>query len=170
VLLTLADCGAAFSIDSRRPRTTVPAWPVFLLQAQAVIMYAFAALSKCNPDFVRGTVARADVAAIAWLEGVIGEPGTTVASVIGAWTALLLEAALAILLARALVSPQWRRLAALLGIALHAGLAITMSKTWAGNAHMLVFALASWAMYVPFVTLSDKAGTSRSVERWQATH
>ena len=57
-LLTVADSGAAVSLDARLrgARETIPAWPVFLLCVQVSIVYGFAALAKLNLDFLSGSV------------------------------------------------------------------------------------------------------------------
>ena len=57
-LVTVAQSGAALSLDARREggREWVPGWPVWLLCAQVSIVYAFAALAKLNPDFLSGSV------------------------------------------------------------------------------------------------------------------
>lgn len=58
LFLTLADSGAARSIDSRRGggSPTVPAWPLLLLKIQLTIVYLFAALSKINTDYLSGEI------------------------------------------------------------------------------------------------------------------
>ena len=58
LLLTVADSGAAFSIDASRSgsRDTVAAWPIFLLKAQASLVYGFSAVAKLTSPFVSGDV------------------------------------------------------------------------------------------------------------------
>jgi uncharacterized membrane protein YphA (DoxX/SURF4 family) len=59
-LLTLADCGARFSLDAQSEveKRDVPRWPVTLLKLQVTSVYLFAAVSKLNASFLDGTVIR----------------------------------------------------------------------------------------------------------------
>lgn len=57
VLLTIADSGAAISIDARRgERATMPGWPVWLLKVQVSIVYIFSAIAKLTPQYLSGEV------------------------------------------------------------------------------------------------------------------
>ena len=58
VLLTLADCGARYSVDARTrgARRSVPAWPVTLLKLQLSIVYFFAGVTKINSQYLSGSV------------------------------------------------------------------------------------------------------------------
>lgn len=57
-LLTLADSGAALSLDARRKGSAalIPAWPVALMRVLISIVYGFAVLAKLNPYFLSGLV------------------------------------------------------------------------------------------------------------------
>lgn len=63
LLLTLADSGAAFSIDAGRGggSASIPAWPVALMRVLVSIVYGFAVLAKLNPYFVSGIVLRRSI-------------------------------------------------------------------------------------------------------------
>lgn len=59
LLLTVADSGAALSVDALRrgSRDTVAAWPIELLKIQVSLVYGFAALAKLtSPMFLSGDV------------------------------------------------------------------------------------------------------------------
>jgi hypothetical protein len=62
-LLTLADSGAALSLDARRrgTRRLVAAWPATLLKVQASAVYGFAAISKLNLVYLSGAVLAHDL-------------------------------------------------------------------------------------------------------------
>lgn len=60
LLMTLADSGAAVSLESRRRGKveSIPAWPVVLMRVQLSIVYGFAALAKLNLAYMSGLVLR----------------------------------------------------------------------------------------------------------------
>jgi len=61
-LLCFAGSGAALSLDARRrggASDLVERWPVLLLKIQLSIVYAFTAIAKINPQFLRGEVMQA---------------------------------------------------------------------------------------------------------------
>ncbi len=70
LLLTVADSGAAFSVDARRTRTrdTVAAWPIYLLKIQASVVYGFSAVAKLtSPFFLSGDVLSQTLRNQGWL-------------------------------------------------------------------------------------------------------
>lgn len=62
-LMTLADSGAALSLDARRTggAAWIPAWPVMLMRVQVSIVYGFAVIAKLNLYFVSGVVLRQNI-------------------------------------------------------------------------------------------------------------
>jgi hypothetical protein len=62
-LLTLADSGAALSLDARRTGRSemIPAWPVALMRVLITIVYGFAVIAKLNPYFLSGIVLRQNI-------------------------------------------------------------------------------------------------------------
>ena len=57
MLLTIADSGAAISIDARQAeRATIAGWPIWLLKAQVSIVYIFSAIAKLTPQYLSGEV------------------------------------------------------------------------------------------------------------------
>ena len=57
VLLTIADSGAAISIDAKHAdRAAVPGWPIWLLKIQVTIVYIFSAVAKLTPQYLSGEV------------------------------------------------------------------------------------------------------------------
>ena len=142
--LTVADSGAALSVDARRrPRAAVPAWPVFLLQAQVSLVYAFAALSKLTPDYLSGLALAPFVPLKAWV-ALIGLPAVATIVLLMSWAGILLEAMLAIYL----WSPRHRVAAALLGVILHIGMVAAIHRM---RLELTVFALVMWGLYPLFL-------------------
>jgi predicted DCC family thiol-disulfide oxidoreductase YuxK len=143
-LFTVADSGAALSLDARRTGASdwVPGWPVWLLCAQVSIVYGFAALAKLNPDFMSGSV----VAAYLRREGPLAIPG--------AWRSLepmLILSLVAIcseaFLAFALWMPRWRPAAMVVGLGLHLFIAAWLSPT----SSLVVFSLLMLPLYLLFL-------------------
>jgi hypothetical protein len=133
-------------------------WPrgaMRLLQVQAVIMYAFAAISKMTPAFLNGEVMLADVWALRLVSQVVSPDVVQGLAELGAWSVVIVEGSLAALIAASINGrPAIGVYAAALGVMLHLGLATIMRFSLGGNANLVVFALASWAMYVPFATVT----------------
>lgn len=143
-LLTVADSGAAISLDARRaaPRDWVPGWPVWLLCAQVTIVYGFAALAKLNPDFLSGSV----IAVYLRREGPLAVPDG-----FRSLEPMLVLSILAIcseaFLAFALWSPRRRPAAMVVGLGLHLFIAGWLSPTIA----LFVFGLLTLSLYPLFL-------------------
>jgi hypothetical protein len=156
--LTVADAGAAWSVDARRrPRAAVPAWPVFLLQAQASVVYAYAALSKVTPDYLSGLALAPFVPLQAWV-GLIGLPAAATIVLLMSWAAIPLEAMLAIYL----WSPRHRAAVALLGVVLHLGMVALIYRM---RLDLSVFALVMWGLYLLFLGPAVAFRLERRVRR-----
>ena len=149
-LLTVADSGAAVSLDARRAgeRDWVPGWPVWLLCAQISIVYAFAALAKLNPDFLSGSV----VASYLRRDGLLAVPA--------AWRSLepmLVMSLFAIcseaFLAFALWIPRWRPAALVVGLGLHLFIAGFLVPT----GPLFVFSLLMLPLYLLFLDVAPEA-------------
>lgn len=145
-LLTIADSGAALSIDAMtgHQRPMVPAWPVFLLRAQVSLVYGFAALAKLNPDSVSGSV----VAASLRRDGPLAVPD--------AWRSLepmLILAVLAILaeafVAAALWSRRWRPAAFVVALGLHTVITAWFDPTY----ELLVYSLLMLPLLILFLNV-----------------
>jgi predicted DCC family thiol-disulfide oxidoreductase YuxK len=152
-LLTVADSGAAVSLDARRngERGWVPGWPVLLICIQVSIVYGFAALAKLNPDFLSGSV----VAVYLRREGPLAVPD--------AWRSLEPMLVISILavcseafVAIFLWSPRWRPAALVAGLGLHIFITGWLSPTGS----LLVFSLLILPLYLPFL---DAAPHGRAV-------
>lgn len=152
-LLTLADSGAALSLDARRvgERIEISGWPIWLLCMQVSVVYGYAALSKLNPDFLSGSV----VASYLRRAGPLAMPDS--------WRFLepmLILAVLAIcteaFLAVALWSRRWRPAALVAALALHVGITGWLEPTY----QLLVFSLATLPLLIVFL---DGAPASRVV-------
>jgi predicted DCC family thiol-disulfide oxidoreductase YuxK len=152
-LLTIADAGAAISMDARRTKTPqmVPAWPTWLVRAQVSIVYGFSALAKLNLTFLSGSV----LAASLRRSGPLALPDAWRAAepmMILAVLAACLEAFVAV----ALWLPRWRPAGLVAGLALHAGITGWLSPTY----QLLVFSLMMLPLYLIFL---DTTAGSRVV-------
>jgi predicted DCC family thiol-disulfide oxidoreductase YuxK len=152
-LLTLADSGAALSLDAlpRGGREEISGWPIWLLRLQVSLVYGYAALSKLNPDFLSGSV----IASYLRRAGPLAVPD--------AWRFLepmLVLSVLAIMaeafLSMALWSRRWRPAALVVALGLHVGIAGWLEPTY----QLLVFSLVTLPLLVLFL---DAAAASRVV-------
>ncbi|HEX3220061.1 MAG TPA: HTTM domain-containing protein [Candidatus Limnocylindria bacterium] len=143
-LLTVADSGAAISLDARRvgSRDWVAGWPVWLLCGQVVIVYAFAALSKMNPDFLSGSV----VASYLRRDGVLAIPGSW-RSFEPMFVLSLLAVSSEAFLALSLWSSRRRPAAMVIGLGLHGFITGWLSPTMS----LLVFSVLMVPLYLPFL-------------------
>jgi predicted DCC family thiol-disulfide oxidoreductase YuxK len=143
-LLCIGDSGAALSLDARRggARTDVPAWPVLLLKLQISVVYGYAALSKLNPDFLSGSV----VASYLRRDGPLALPAdwrSVEPMLVLSVLAICMEGFLAV----ALWLPRWRHVAFPVALALHVGIAIWLTPTYA----LSVFSLFMLPLLVLFL-------------------
>lgn len=75
LLLTVADSGAAWSLDMRlatrdarlAARSEVAGWPVLLLKIQVTLVYFFSALAKITPQYLSGEVLSRSLKQGGWL-------------------------------------------------------------------------------------------------------
>jgi predicted DCC family thiol-disulfide oxidoreductase YuxK len=143
-LLTVADSGAALSVDARRAgeRPEIDRWPVWLLQFQISAVYGFAALAKLNPDYLSGSV----VAATLRRGGPLAVPDS--------WRSMEPMLVLAVLavcaegfIAVALWSRRWRPAAFVVALGLHAGLSLWFAPTY----QLIVFSLGALPLLVLFL-------------------
>jgi predicted DCC family thiol-disulfide oxidoreductase YuxK len=153
LLLTVADSGAALSVDARRDgeREVVPGWPVTLLKLQLSIVYGYAVLAKLNAYYLSGTVLL-----VHWTrQGPYALPGPMRSfQVLAALSllALLAEALLAV----GLWSRRTRHPTLVVGLALHLAIIPTMGST----GQLTLFAAMMFAVYLLFL---DAAPGSRLV-------
>lgn len=158
-LLACADSGAAFSLDARRRGTVaeVPAWPMFLMRLQVSIVYAFAASSKVQEDFVSGLslhvhLSRGPFAPLlpSWLVD------SFVVLVVAAVAVIVVQATLV----WALWHPSWQDRAFTLGLLLHAPM-VLLANSWHQAVRLLVFALLMWGLYLVFLRAPVRGRTLR---------
>jgi predicted DCC family thiol-disulfide oxidoreductase YuxK len=151
-LFSVADSGAALSLDARRggERAEVSRWPVWLIQFQISAVYGFAALAKINPAFLSGSTVATSLRRV----GPLAVPD--------AWRSLepmLVLALMAIFaegfLALALWSRRWRPTAFVVALGLHGGLALWFAPTYL----LVVFA----ALMLPVLILFLDAAPGRVV-------
>ncbi len=152
LLLTLADAGAALSLDARRrgERPSVPGWPVSLLRIQLTLVYGFSALTKLNEDFLSGAVLAGSLQT-----GPITFPAglrtPAVLSVVAA-VAIAVEA----LLALALWSTRLRPAAVGAGVVFHLSIVALIGGA---TGELVVFSLEMWAVYLLFVAVPERSLT-----------
>lgn len=139
-LLTLADSGAARSLDARRTggKRRIPAWPVTLLKVQVSIVYGFAALAKLNLPYLSGAVLNAYVGRDSILPFPEAARSFEILAAL-AWLSILVEAFLAV----AFWSRRWRVAAIAVGVIFHLGVIVF----FATPAELVVFALIMFALY-----------------------
>lgn len=144
LLLTIANSGAAISLDARRAgeRATVPAWPVTLLKLQLSIVYGFAVIAKLNLYYISGAVLN-----VYWTrQGVYAMPDALrrmeVLFVLAA-ISLLAE----VILALALWHRRTRHPAFVIGLGLHLTIIATMGPTW----ELTQFAFMMFGLYLLFL-------------------
>lgn len=152
-LLTVADSGAAISLDARRrgAREIVAGWPVWLLCAQVCIVYGFAALAKLNPDFLSGSV----VASYLRRDGLLAVPDGW-RSFEPMFVLSLLAVCSEAFMALSLWSARRRPAAMVVGLGLHGFITGWLSPTMS----LLVFSVLMLPLYLPFL---DVAPGSRVV-------
>lgn len=148
-LLTLARSGSALSVDAwrGRGRASVAAWPIDLLRLQVIVLYLFAGISKLNLVYLSGTV----VAVSLRQDGPLAVPA--------AWRSFEVMAAASFVsvlaelgLAVGLALPRWRRAAFVVGLGVHATIALWFDPTLP----LVIFGLMSLGPYVLF--LHDRPG------------
>jgi len=145
-LIALTDSDAAMSVRAARGHgaSTVPAWPVCLLQVQLSIVYFFTAAAKLNEPFLSGQVLLDRLA----LPTFVTDPAVIRAIATG-------TVGLEFFLAFGLWIRPLRPWAFALGLVLHGLVPITMGL-YAG---LIVFSLAVLAIYVLFI---DEAWGSKA--------
>ena len=143
LLVTLADSGAALSIDAltRGTRKTVAGWPVMLLKLQASIVYGFSALAKLTPQYLSGDVLAATMKQPGWL---MQTSGVSLLAV----SAIVVE----LFIAFGLWSSRLRVAAVIAGVALHVFIFATLDSS---RLSLGMFALEMFALYPLFFQRSD---------------
>ncbi len=143
LLLTIADSGAMLSFDARKhgSRKTIPAWPIVLCCVQLSVVYGYAAIAKLTPEFLSGGIIYE-----AWsLHGLLPLPEP-----LRRWEVMAPLAVLAFLSELFLAFAFWldwlRRLAVIVGIALHGVIILTMGSP----VELSIFAALMFSIYGVF--------------------
>jgi len=151
LFLILGNAGAIWSVDAwRRDASTCPAWPMTLWKWQISIVYFFAALAKVNPTFLSGEMLANYWPTSGWL-GFLAELRTPQVLQPMAWASVAAEFCLAF----ALWLPAFRRLAVVVGVALHLGMILLVSQQ--DPTGIIVFALATVPPYLLFFDWERRA-------------
>jgi vitamin K-dependent gamma-carboxylase len=137
VLLTIADSGAAWSVDAHRrgQRLDVPAWPVLLMKAQASMVYFFSALAKITPQYLSGDILMQSLKVPWW-------GGPRAMSVVA-----VLSIASELFVACALWSSRVRVFAVVVGVGFHTLILLFLDSS---RLALSIFALDMFAVYVVF--------------------
>lgn len=144
LLLTVADSGAALSLDSLRKgmREIVPGWPVLLLMIQVSLVYGFSALAKLTPQYLSGDVLSQTLKQQGWFTFPLAWRAPGVLSTL-AVAAIVLE----LFIAFGLWNKRLRWFAVAAGVALHAFILTTLDSS---RLSLGVFALEMFALYPLF--------------------
>ena len=144
LLLSVADCGAALSLDSLHKGThdTVAGWPALLLMVQVSLVYCFSALAKLTPQYLSGDVLSQTFKQQGWLVFPLSWRSAQVLSVL-AVLAIVLE----LFIAFGLWNKRLRWFAVVGGLALHAFILTTLDSS---RLSLGVFALEMFALYPLF--------------------
>lgn len=144
LLLTVADSGAALSLDSLRKssRETVPGWPALLLMIQVSIVYGFSALAKLTPQFLSGDVLSQTLKREGWFAFPQAWRSPEFLSALAA-SAIVLELFIAV----GLWNKRLRWFAVIGGVALHVFILTTLDSS---RLSLGVFALEMFALYPLF--------------------
>jgi uncharacterized membrane protein YphA (DoxX/SURF4 family) len=155
LLLSLTDSDAALSVRAWReePLDDVLWWPVLLMKIQLSLVYFFSGAAKLNPVFLSGGVLTARTS----LPGMADQELLAATFAIAAVTGELF-------LAVALWFRQLRPWGILVGLGLHALVPVLLGF-YAG---LIVFSVASLAIYPLFADTRDMERMSRSLSRFEA--
>lgn len=157
LLFTIADSGAAFSVDARRGHgaTEVARWSVVLVKITLTVVYVFAVISKLNPVFLGGVpygrfLLRNSLISIpeSWRSPEL--------MVVLALATILMEAVLVV----GLWSRQYRPWAFLVGFLLHASIPLIMPRV---PLSLLAFSTIGVCMLAPYLLFLDAMPASRVV-------
>lgn len=155
LLLTIADSGAAWSLDARRrgTRAQVAAWPALLLRFQVTVVYVFSALAKITPQYLAGEILLRSLKQ----GGLLAVPQSwrTPGFVISlAVASIFLE----LFIACGLWSRRLRPYAIVAGIGFHTLILVMIDSS---RLSLAIFALTMFAAYVLFVD-------EKSWHRWKS--
>jgi uncharacterized membrane protein YphA (DoxX/SURF4 family) len=145
LLLTISDCGAAWSLDARRHgrKADVAAWPILLLKFQLTIVYVFSCAAKLTWPYLDGEILAASLKREGWLAlpVILRDPsvmnGVAVASIVAE-----------LFIAFGLWSRRFRPLALCAGIGFHL---LILGVVETSRLSLAIFALAVFSIYALFV-------------------
>lgn len=154
LLLSLTDCGAYGSLDSRRRgiREQVPQLPVTLIQIQISVVYLFSALSKVNEEFLPGS-ALFHLAQEAVVPPDL-EPFAYVPLFMGIAVGVVV---LELFIAVGLWFDRVRPAVFGIGLALHTGMILILSDRFRFAGRLMVFALLALSCYLLFIKAPPRA-------------
>jgi hypothetical protein len=148
LLLTIADSGAALSLDARghATRREVAAWPILLLKIQVTLVYFFSAVAKITPQYLAGEILTQSLKLEGWLAVPQSWRAPAVMSVLAA-ISIIAE----IFIAFGLWSPRLRTAAIVAGLGFHLLIIAVLDSS---RLSLAIFALAMFAVYVLFVNVA----------------
>ena len=143
VLLTIANSGAAISMDAKQAeRATVPGWPIWLLKVQISIVYLFSAIAKLTPQYLSGEVLTASLKQY----GFFTVPMTwrvPLAMKLLAIVAIVME----LFIGLGLWSRRLRPVAVIAGVLFHTFIIVALDSS---RLSLSIFALEMFAVYLLF--------------------
>jgi hypothetical protein len=144
LLLTVADSGAALSLDARRrgQRDYVAGWPIRLLKLQVSLVYGFSAVAKLTPQFLSGDVLSQTLKQHGWLTFPQSLRNPQLLTAL-ALTAIVVE----LFIAFGLWSKSLRLAAVVAGVTLHAFILTMLDSS---RLSLGIFALEMFALYPLF--------------------
>lgn len=145
LLSTIADSGAAWSLDARRqaPRNEVAAWPVVLLKTQVSIVYFFSAVAKITPQYLAGEILTRSLKQ----HGALAVPAAWRTPAVMSFLAVA-SIVIELFIAFGLWSRRLRPVAILAGIAFHLWILAVVDSS---RLSLSIFALNMFAVYVLFL-------------------
>jgi uncharacterized membrane protein YphA (DoxX/SURF4 family) len=151
LLLTVADSGAALSLDARSKgaRESVPGWPIVLLRFQVSLVYGFSAIAKLTPQFLSGDVLFQTLKQQGWVSfpHSLRTPQLITAL---AMSAIILELFIAV----GLWSKRLRWGAVIAGVTLHVFILVMLDSS---RLSLGIFALEMFAVYPLFFQRLERA-------------
>jgi len=144
LLLTVADSGAALSVDSfqKSRSNTVPGWPALLLMLQVSLVYGFSALAKLTPQFLSGEALSQTLTRQSWFAFPDSWRSAALLTTL-AISAIVLE----LFIAFGLWTSRLRWAAVIAGIALHGFILVALDSS---RLSLGLFALEMFALYPLF--------------------
>lgn len=156
LLLTVADSGAALSVDARRrgKRDYVAGWPILLLRLQVSLVYGVSAVAKLTPQYLSGDVLSQTLKQHGWLTFPHSWRSSQLLTAL-AVSAIIIE----LFIALGLWSRRLRWAAVIGGVTLHVIILMMLDSS---RLSLGIFALEMFALYPLFFQRLNDQGNGAS--------